>query len=80
MTGIKARKFAHFWDSIKNQSCLLQVQKYQLLEYFVFYVEIYFLNLFGDLVQASFELYGRKQQLKNESVIFLSQNGKYEVL
>ena len=33
-----------------NWSSLLSVQKYLLLHHFVFYVQIYFSNLFGDLV------------------------------
>ena len=65
---------------MKNLSSLLLVQKYYLLGCFVFYVEVYFSNWFGNLVRAFFGLFGRKLLLKNESVIFPSQNGKCEIL
>ena len=60
MTRYKARKFARFWDSMNNESSLSLVQKYELLERFVFYVQIYFSNLFGNLVRIFFGLFGRK--------------------
>ena len=37
-------------------------------------------NLFGDLVRAFFELFGRKLLLKILFVTFLSKNGKYKIL
>ena len=45
-----------------------------------FHVQIYFLIYFDNLVRAFFWLFGRKLVVKIESVIFLSQNGKYEIL
>ena len=47
---------------------------------FRFSGQIYFWIFFGNLVRAFFRLFGRKWLLKNESVIFLSQNSKYEIL
>ena len=58
-TRFISTKFAHFWDSMNNQSSFLLVQKYYLLDRFVFHVQIYF-RLFGNLVQALFSLFGLK--------------------
>ena len=69
-----------FLDSMKKWSSLLLVQKYYLLDSFVFHDQKYFSNLFGNMVLAFSGLFDRKLFLKNEPVIFLSQNGNYEIL
>ena len=58
----------------------LLVQRYYLLDGFVFYDKIYSLVLFDNLVQALFWLFGLKWVVKNESVIFLSKNSIFEIL
>ena len=50
MTRCEARKFAHCWYSTNNESSLLLVQKYYLLDHF-FNVQIKFSNLLGNLVR-----------------------------
>ena len=68
-------KFAHFLRFYEELVKLLLVKKYWLLDRFVLYVQIYFrfcLIIWYDIYCDYL--------VENESVIFLSQNGKYERL
>ena len=58
---------------------LLLVQKYQLFDRFVF-MSKYILQFFLSFGSRFLKLFGLKWAVKNESMIFLSQNGQYEIL
>ena len=56
ITSIKSRKFSHYYEMVK----FIIGTKVIVIVPFRFFVQIYFSNLFGDLVRAFFELFGRR--------------------
>ena len=76
ITRYKARKFAHFYELVKFiiGPKVLVIGPFRFLLSNIYFEFVWW---FGTIF---FELFGRKSLLKNESIIFLSQNGRYEIL